>query len=682
MASEKASFLGEGPISGRPLPSAGAGSRAAWSESIIPPLKTEFSATVFSGNAPEWVRYLSTPVEARYEEGTAVRILLSSSLRVVAFDPENDDSRWLAELLGNLMRWVRERAARKPNVAALLDNLLFTQPIDAEGTARIVLSDVVPSSGTREAPAETSPTHLDTHFVLRAQLLRRVRQALDEGTGLSDDERLGFAWPVASRMLSQISCPLSPRDRFVAKIDAFAKLSYLAINVLYDDYRSGRLVPNAVGVAFEAHMSEQCGLPRELLHDQHPYFRMLTKLSFLLRALPYSSYADEARIVSREYLDTVYLRLSLASAMPELTATERPMPLRQRWGKLRAPKPIVGQYGIADNEDVVAWKKLARPFRETGFILVRQIGVGDFGRVYEAINERNANLPNRVALKVDRIMGRRKQAILEAAAAARVGGQLARAPHLVRLYDTGKLDGRRYTYHVLQLIDGDTIDALIQVPGAEHASTGWPPSVRTSEQQAREEYERAVFLASRQERARRSMGLPFRYPLSAAMVLDVLTSVLLTVEEVHRLGFSINDLKNDNLMMSRRGQIKGIDLDSFAPIVTPFDKATDFMFLAASLILFVFNAPSARPRPDLAWKELAESEERLRRELVLDWPLGNIELSSEHRVSKPELIDLLVDLVTRCNRLVYTRQPDLFEADIARLIGIKRRLRAEEFVVD
>jgi hypothetical protein len=30
------------------------------------------------------------------------------------------------------------------------------------------------------------------------------------------------------------------------------------------------------------------------------------------------------------------------------------------------------------------------------------------------------------------------------------------------------------------------------------------------------------------------------------MVLDVLTSVLLTVEEVHRLGYSINDLKNDN----------------------------------------------------------------------------------------------------------------------------------------
>jgi serine/threonine protein kinase len=207
--------------------------------------------------------------------------------------------------------------------------------------------------------------------------------------------------------------------------------------------------------------------------------------------------------------------------------------------------------------------------------------------------------------------------------------------------------------------------------------------VRTSERQAREEYERAVLLAGRDEHSRRrSMGSPFRYPLSAAMVLDVLTSVLLTVEEVHGLGYAINDLKNDNLMISRRGQIKGIDLDSFALIVTPFDKATDFMFLAASVILLVFNAPSARPRQDLAWKQLAESEERLRRELALHWPLGNVELSSEHRVCKQELVDLLVDLVTRCHQFVYTGHPELFAADIARLIGIKRRMRAEEFVID
>jgi hypothetical protein len=177
------------------------------------------------------------------------------------------------------------------------------------------------------------------------------------------------------------------------------------------------------------------------------------------------------------------------------------------------------------------------------------------------------------------------------------------------------------------------------------------------------------------------MGLPFRFPLSAAMVLDVLTSVLLMVEEVHQLGYAINDLKNDNLMMSRRGQIKGIDLDSFSPIYTPFDKMTDFMFLAACVILFVFNAPSSYPR-QLEWKALAENESLLRAEFEHAWPFGDIDGRSAQRVTRAELSELLVDLVRRCHQLVYTRQPELFSADIARLISIKRRLRAEEFVID
>jgi hypothetical protein len=142
--------------------------------------------------------------------------------------------------------------------------------------------------------------------------------------------------------------------------------------------------------------------------------------------MPYASCADEARIVSREYLDTVYLRLSLASGMPVLTATARPMPLRQRWGKLRTTKPLIGQYGIADKEDEAAWKKLARSFRDIGFIPVRQIGVGDSGRVYEAINERNANLPERVSLKVDRIIGQAKAGD-SGGSGGGAGGRAARA---------------------------------------------------------------------------------------------------------------------------------------------------------------------------------------------------------------------------------------------------------------
>jgi len=48
------------------------------------------------------------------------------------------------------------------------------------------------------------------------------------------------------------------------------------------------------------------------------------------------------------------------------------------------------------------------------------------------------------------------------------------------------------------------------------------------------------------------MNQPFEHALSTATVLDLLTSVLLWLEDVHSIGYAINDLKNGNLMMSRR----------------------------------------------------------------------------------------------------------------------------------
>ena len=66
-----------------------------------------------------------------------------------------------------------------------------------------------------------------------------------------------------------------------------------------------------------------------------------------------------------------------------------------------------------------------------------------------------------------------------------IGRALARVPHLMRLYDTGKLKGQRFTYHVLQLIDGDTLDNLVGVTGTEHASVSRPPSARVSDGEAR-----------------------------------------------------------------------------------------------------------------------------------------------------------------------------------------------------
>jgi hypothetical protein len=64
------------------------------------------------------------------------------------------------------------------------------------------------------------------------------------------------------------------------------------------------------------------------------------------------------------------------------------------------------------------------------------------------------------------------------------------------------------------------------------------------------------------------------------------------------------------------------------------------------------------------------------------WPFGDVEALSEGRVSEEELLSALVDLVQRSRRLVYVKRPDVFSKDVARLIGIKRRLLIEEMVID
>jgi serine/threonine protein kinase len=416
--------------------------------------------------------------------------------------------------------------------------------------------------------------------------------------------------------------------------------------------------------------------------ERHPYFRMLAQLGFLLRAEPYKSYVDDVRVVAREYLDTLYLRLSLAGAMPEVPEAMQPMSFERKAHKLKTAPPEIGRYGVMDADDLDAWKTVADSFRDLGFTLLRQLGIGEFGRVYDAVNENNPSYPARIALKVDRIAGKKKQAILEAEEAMSVGRALARSPHLIRLYDTGKLRGQRFTYHVLQLIEGDTLDNLVGVTGTEHASVSRPPRAVESETEAEDEYKRALSLSGSQLWRRQRMNLPFTHALSPAMLLDLVSSVLLWLDEVHSAGYAINDLKNGNLMMSRRGQLKGIDLDSYGRVHSPKDKVTDFMFLAVSLILLLFSAPVIARGRSLPWEELIESEARLRSGLAESWPFGDVELLSDGRVSRQELTDALVDLVHRSRRLVYNKRPDIFSEDIGRLIRIKRRLLVEEMVVD
>lgn len=646
-----------------------------------PGLRTELSTTVFSGEAKEWLRYLRLPTHLRFEPEIAVRVHLHADLRVAAFEPENEDSRWLADLLVTSLKKVRKRLEDKPKVLNVFDELMFANARRGERSVTVRLSPDVPSDGTREVPRDGLTGHGETRVVLHSRLVRYVRDAL-LAQARSADESIGLCWPLISRLASQLAYPPSPRDRFSEKIEVFSRISFVSINVLYEARKSGFLIPTPAGAVYEDMVSASSGIPRRDLMERHPYFRMLNKLGFLLRGHGYAGDAAEVRVAACEYLDSVYLRLSLAGAMPEVAPAMAAMEFERVGRKVRTAAPEQGRNGVVDLEDLEAWKAVADPFRDLGFTLLRQLGMGEFGRVYEALNDNSPNYPGRVALKVDRIVGKKKNAILEAEEAMVVGRALARVPHLMRLYDTGKLKGQRFTYHVLQLINGDTLDNLVGVTGTEHASVSRPPSARASDGEAEAEYNRAVSARGGELWRRQRMALPFTHALSPAMVLDLLTSVLLWMEGVHAVGYAINDLKNGNLMMSRRGQLKGIDLDSYAPVHSPKDKVTDFMFLAVSVILLLFSAPVANRGRNVPWEELIESEARLRTGLNEAWPFGNVELLSDGRVSREQLINVLVDLVHRSRHLIYTKRPELFSEDIARMVNLKHELLIEELVID
>ena len=384
------------------------------SEAVVEPgLRTELSTTVFSGEAKEWLRYLSMPPAARFEPDVSVRVHLQPDIRLAAFEAETDDSRWLADLLSLGLRNARKRLEDKPKVLNIFDDLLFAHARKGGRRLTVRLSPDVPSDGTREVPRDGTSGHGETRIVLHSRLARYVYEAL-LGEPRSPDQRLGLCWPLISRFVSQLGYPESPRDRFAEKIEVFSRITYVSINVLYESRKSGHLIPTPAGCVYEDMVSESSGIPRPELMERHPYFRMLNKLGFLLRGHGYGGDASEVRVAACEYLDTVYLRLSLAGAMPDVAPAMAPMDFERAGRKVRTTAPVIGSFGVVDHEDLEAWKQVADPFRDLGFTLLRQLGMGEFGRVYEALNDNSPNYPGRVALKVDRIVGKKKKAILEA----------------------------------------------------------------------------------------------------------------------------------------------------------------------------------------------------------------------------------------------------------------------------
>jgi hypothetical protein len=548
----------------------------------------------------------------------------------------------------------------------------------------LVTSTKLPADATREVVFDASLQPSKTKLVLRRSDVHAVIQAwIARDADAPDMECLGIAWPVLFRVLGQLGFPSKPRDRFVEKIQVTSRLALLTLLVLYKAKRGDRLIPNRAGRVYEQHVCRRDRVEPEQLNSRNAWFRILTEIGFMLDHRLRIGQEDFVLATVRGYLDDRYLRLSLAGVMPDppLWMTARPF----HWKGDRPiveSKPKKGRYGVYDKEDLAAWKKVEGPFREMGFTILRQLGIGQFGRVYEAINRYNRSMPERIALKVDRIeKGKKKEAIQHADVTMQIARDLSAAPHVIRIYDAGKLEGVKYTYHVLQLVDGDTLDNLAGIAGTEHASVQAPAQPRRSPAETRHEYMTAV-AQSAGEAWRWRPNRRFADQITLAQVLDLLTSILLWLEETHERGYAINDLKNGNLMMSRRGQLKGIDLDAYARIVSPLDRMTDFYFLGISILLLFVNLPRADGAPKLIGEHVLRETDSLRAAFEEAWSFGDVRVLSDGRVENEEVIALAVNLIHRCRDRTYVDDAGSFSEDINRLGRLKHSIFLDEIVVD
>src|SRR5262245_57015320 len=367
--------------------------------------------------------------------------------------------------------------------------------------------------------------------------------------------------------------------------------------------------------------------------------------------------------------------------MPEVPASMAPMKFRHRRNWVSTPLPRVNHYGILNQDDLTAWKQVEAPFREMGLILLRQLGIGEFGRVYEALNAQNPRWPELVAVKVDRL-GERRNVIQDVHTTLHISRDLAASPHVIRIFDAGQLEGLESTFHVLQRIDGDTLSNLVGVTGHEHASVSRPAAGRDNVESAESEYLERVASSAGEVWRREAIVASFTRPLSLSHFLDILTSILLWVEEIHKLNYAVNDLKGGNIMIGRRGQLKGIDMDSYSRVTTRVDLLTDFFFLAMSIWLALrFIQGDSRPLKAEDDQQL-RSRESIRSLLTNIWRFGDISRISHGRLSKDEVLDLLADLIYRSRKGVYVEDKALFADDIDRLIRLKRTLYLEEMVLD
>jgi hypothetical protein len=109
---------------------------------------------------------------------------------------------------------------------------------------------------------------------------------------------------------------------------------------------------------------------------------------------------------------------------------------------------------------------------------------------------------------------------------------------------------------------------------------------------------------------------------------------------------------------------------------------SDFFFLAVSLLLILLNIGRRAGKPKMVAEEVVQSRESIRRAICENWTFGDVAKLSNQRAGTDQVVDLFADLVARGRDQSYSRDADLFTADLNRLIYLKRLIFLHEIVLD
>jgi hypothetical protein len=653
------------------------------------------NSVVFDGEHSLWKKYLELTFSQRHEPEILIRAKPLSGQDAFEFIAlnKNSDTEKLVSLLKEGFRLFLEKLKEYKITAEIITREVFSNSSNTVVPVQIRCSKHLPTDATREILLDDHLSIREVSIVLNSDLIHMVIKSYEKASKGKKDERLGILWGIVKPLLHELGHSNLPRDRFFEELHQVWCDCVAMRNIFFSKKRQdGYLVPNKAGKTYikffvERMRHREMEVSKDDIFSQ-PFFKMLNHLHRetgeemlnkydKMKLLKFDDLVASAKVVIRGYLDDEYLRLSLAEIMSGIPEAYRPMEMTVTKKGPVTPTPKIGRYGIEDEEDLSAWNKVAGKFRKIGIVIVCQLGMGQFGRVYEAINLTNPRWPERVAVKVDRIYKKRKDEVIQADdVMLQLSHDLSNSPHVIRIYDAGLLSKKR-TYHVLQLVaEGETLDELLGIGGEEPTSRPASFTDGSSLQQLRQKFLKPIGQRPKKKNHR------FSRPLTLNETIDIMVSVLLWVEKVHNLGYVINDVKTGNVMMNCRGQIKGIDLDFYqkaSPLPQGFMQ--DFFLLSWVCLLLFINSPRKDPLPSELLKDevgsaLQNGEDFLRDVLLEKWEFADLS-----RKDANLFLDCFVDIIFRSRFNTYGTKPDLFKQDINRLIYLKRLFFEREIVL-